>query len=360
MKQFLFVVLLFTNFTVFAQMTPLERANEYRFAKKYPKAIQLLKGILENAPRNYEAYLALADCYASTNERPKEEAVYKKALEIIPLQPLIYVRYGDFLMTRKRLDDAENLFKQGIHIIPGDADLYYYLGAVFRKKKNYKKSYVNLAKAIELNKDDPYYYYFRAFSSKKMGNNEAALEDFNKAIELAPDNGGYHHSRMLLKFKMKDYPGALADAQKAQASGDESYKNAVQTCKRNIAREYSRLYSEWENKDIRKALEYLKKAVEWTPSAKSRQTYVEIIEIKETALKEAETKQRFEAEIATTHQQSIALVKAKKYKEAYALLDAILRKMTGTEQVLLPAYEKMLMLRLEVKWAIEDLEKKKD
>ena len=360
MKQFLFVFLLFINLSVLAQMTPLERANEYRFAGKYPKAIKLLKSILENSPRNHEAYLALADCYASTDERQKEEAVYKKALEIIPLQPLIYVRYGDFLTTAKRLTEAQALYKTGIERLPDNARIHYLLGIIYEKKQDFQNSLVYLTKATELNNQHASSYFRRASIYEELKDFGKALQDFNKAIELAPSNADYHHSRMQLKIEMKDYPGALADAQKVQVLGDKWYKNAVQECKSSIAWEYFSLYSEWENKDIRKALEYLKKAVEWTPIAKSRQTYLEIIEIKETALKEAETKQHFEQEINTAHQQSVTLIKAKKYKEAYALLDAILRKMTGTEQVLLPAYEKMMMLRVEVKLVLKDLEKKKD
>jgi len=364
MKTLILSFLLLLNCVVLnaqiLEMTPIERATSYYHQHKYNKALGLAQKIVSRNPTHYEAYLLMAKVYLELKKPELRENAYQKALVAAPKVPEVYERYGSFLRGNKRLEEAQQLYKKGTEQLPNNARIHYLLGSTFYDQEDFKSTQACLNQAIALDDDESLYYFLRARVYEELKDFDKSLKDFDQAIELEPQNAIGYGARSRLKLMLKDYPGALADAQKAQASGDESYKNAVQECKSNIAREYSRLYSEWEKKDIQKALEYLKKAVEWTPIAKSRQTYLNIIEIKETALKEAETKQRLEAEINTAHQQSVALIKAKKYKEAYALLDAILRKMTGTEQVLLPAYEKMMMLRMEVKWALEDLEKKKD
>ena len=334
--------------------TPLERAANFFYNGEYAKAISLAKKIIRRNANHYEAYLLLADIYREKEEKKKQEMALKKAVEVAPTVPEVYRRYGGFFEGEKRLGEAEEVYRMMIQQLPKHGDGHYYLGGVLKDLKDYKGALKAFTEAININPNDPHFYFRRSYIFDHFKNYDAALQDFNKTIELASNNPLYYEARSDLKLEMKDYQGSFADAQKLEELDSVKYKDAAIKCRMNIEWEYYSLYSKWREKDLTKAVTYLKKALSWTPREKDKKDYKERIKKMEEKL----ALEDFTKNVPNLYAQCQKLYENKSYQAAFDLLNETIKKMAYTDLVMQPIYADMFMLRIKVKKALQVKENK--
>ncbi len=93
--------------------------------KKYPEAILLLKGILQQSSDFYLGWYNLALAYDAKKEYTAAEEAYKKAIELEPSEPI------------------------------RDATLYNSYGHLFYKQEKYQDAYIQYEKSLKLDPDNP-------------------------------------------------------------------------------------------------------------------------------------------------------------------------------------------------------------
>lgn len=257
-KQFLLLLICLYPLTAIAQMTLLEKADDYRHDGKYQQSLVLLKKLVKKEPNNYKVYLSLGLTYSRLKKKKDKEQAYQKAVEVAPLEPVVYYRYGDFLWGNKRLAEARDLYIQGIQKIPGDAQIYYLLGNILNEMKEEQKAIQAFTKAIQLNPQHDHYYFSRAYVYGTIKDYTKALADYDKSLKLKPDKLTYS-LRADLRFKTHDYAGALADYQEeARLEGKTIDVIAYRT---RVASAAKIAYYDWQDKDIMKAVEYAKEGL---------------------------------------------------------------------------------------------------
>ena len=334
--------------------TPLERAANFFYNGEYAKAISLAKKIIRRNANHYEAYLLLADIYREKEEKKKQEMALKKAVEVAPTVPEVYRRYGGFFEGEKRLGEAEEVYRMMIQQLPKHGDGHYYLGGVLKDLKDYKGALKAFTEAININPNDPHFYFRRSYIFDHFKNYDAALQDFNKTIELQPNDALNYSARSDLKLEMKDYQGAFADAQKAASLDSAKYTKALKFRQYEIGRAYVDKYYAWEEKDLRKAVDYLKESLKWVTRKEDISLYKEWIKDGEEKL----ALEEFTKNVPNLYAQCQKLYENKSYQAAFDLLNETIKKMAYTDLVMQPIYADMFMLRIKVKKALQVKENK--
>ncbi|EAY28107.1 tetratricopeptide repeat protein [Microscilla marina] len=367
MKRLIISILLIGSplFT-FAQMTPLEKAETYYNADKYPQAIRVLTQLVKTSPTNHEAYLLLGASYwYGNNELIKAEQAFKQALRVAPKERMVYDRYGDFLATNKRLADAQKLYETGIKHLPQAGYMYYHLAYVSKLRGDTVGSLKAVTEAIKRDANNSYYYSLRGSTFFGINKLQEALGDYNKMVGLNPTAWNYS-TRADLRLKMKDYQGALADYTKAEELDSVRYKGAVEQCKHAIEWDHYTAYRKWEEKDLAKALGYAREGLKWARSPEDIARYKRWIvkgekelAARAQAAKDAIVYKKHLTEAELFHQRGIALIKAKKYQEAAQVLEkGLMILITSAELALNPLYKKIYRLRKDCLAAVADQKKK--
>ncbi len=146
------------------------------------------------------------------------------------------------------------------------SEVYHNRGLVYGDKGEYDRAIEDYNKAIEL---DPKYwesYMNLGFIYLKKGEYARALENYNKTVEINPDSLSYNN-RGFVYFDTKEYESALKDFEKAATLNPKNMDTLLGlavTC--------------LEMNNIKKAKEYLNKAIKLNPELKNGMKSIEKLE----------------------------------------------------------------------------------
>ncbi|MET0169856.1 MAG: tetratricopeptide repeat protein, partial [Aliihoeflea sp.] len=146
--------------------SPLRRVSELQVGlnladlDRHDEAIEHLEPLLEAAPDDRRAYLALGGVYASQQKFAEAAEVYERAVA--------------------RITTPE----------PADWNLYYQRGIAYERTKQWDKAEPNFHQALELFPDHPQVLNYLGYSWVDMGINlEEGLGLIERAVELRPSDG---------------------------------------------------------------------------------------------------------------------------------------------------------------------------
>ena len=154
--------------------------------KRYDEAIGHLEAVLERAPDDRRAYLALGGVHSARMDYRAAAGVYDRAVA-------------------------------GIET-PGrdDWNLYYQRGIAYERLKEWEKAEPNFFKALDLHPDQPQVLNYLGYSWVDMNRNlEEGLELIRKAVELRPSDGYIVDSLGWAYYRLGRYEEAVADLERA-------------------------------------------------------------------------------------------------------------------------------------------------
>ncbi len=143
---------------------------------------------------------------------------------------------------------------------PGRA--YYDFGVFAYEDGDYGDAETNLKKALDMNPDNPFYHHFLGKTYIKTERYDDARVHLNRARELNPDLPELGYDIAFLNYKTGDY-GAAANGFSRVAEDDGS----------NVLAAYYAGISLFKEEKYRKALTYLNRASEKSPSIKANCDY---------------------------------------------------------------------------------------
>jgi tetratricopeptide (TPR) repeat protein len=174
--------------------SPLKRLSELQLGlnladlDRKDEAVQHLTALLDAAPDDMRAYLALGGVYASDEKYADAAKVYDRAVERLP-------------------NPARSNW-----------NIFYQRGIAYERLKEWPKAEPNFRKALELYPDQPQVLNYLGYSWVDMNMNlDEALEMIQRAVDLRPGDGYIVDSLGWAFYKLGRYEEAVAELERAVA-----------------------------------------------------------------------------------------------------------------------------------------------
>jgi cytochrome c-type biogenesis protein CcmH/NrfG len=137
---------------------PRERTNQALFEKAgvalrkndYNQVVTLLRQILNNDPKDFEAWAELGTALLSQNKTDDAERAYLGALAEQPNYMLALINLGKLRLIQKQYEKAVETLDQAVKAQPQSATANYYLGEAYLQIKKGSKAVVYLREALNL------------------------------------------------------------------------------------------------------------------------------------------------------------------------------------------------------------------
>ncbi len=128
-----------------------EKAEKALDAKNYAQAVELLRQILSEDEKDYQAWSELGTAYLMQKSLSESEAAYLRATNANPAFFLAFLNLGKLRMAEKKFEMAVEPLVQAVNIKPESPDVNYLLGEAYLQIKKGSKAVVYLYEALKLN-----------------------------------------------------------------------------------------------------------------------------------------------------------------------------------------------------------------
>ncbi len=151
-------------------------------------AIQLLEGVVNRDPLDYEAWTELGTAYFLRDEWRQAERCYRRAsqakVDFLPAR----VNLGKLLLTRKRYEEALEALTTAVELAPDRAETHYLLGEAYLGLKLGSRAVPCMEKALELDPEGMAEAHLRlAALYDAAGYRDRASDEYRRFLEQRPD-----------------------------------------------------------------------------------------------------------------------------------------------------------------------------
>jgi tetratricopeptide (TPR) repeat protein len=163
--------------------------QEYRAAKKWPQAAELLEEMVKEKPEE-QKFFELYEVYESMKDSDGAVSVLRRLLQKTPDDAELRLRLARTLEKAKRLQDAIREYEAALpRLDPKDTlAVYKTLGFLYTETADQDKAIASYLKAAELDKKDVNLYYNLATLYEKAGDKEKANQFLAQAVALQPED----------------------------------------------------------------------------------------------------------------------------------------------------------------------------
>nr|WP_244425143.1 tetratricopeptide repeat protein [Pseudaminobacter salicylatoxidans] len=179
--------------------SPLKRAADLQLGlnladlKKSDEAIDHLRKLLDEAPDDMRAYLALGGVYASIQDYRAAADIYDKAVERLKTPEKsdwnIFYQRGIAYERLKEWPKAEPNFREALKLMPDQPQVLNYLGYSWVDMDlNLEEGLAMIRKAVDLRPSDGYIVDSLGWAYYKLGRFDEAVTELERAVSLKPDD----------------------------------------------------------------------------------------------------------------------------------------------------------------------------
>ncbi|HYK90405.1 MAG TPA: tetratricopeptide repeat protein [Acidobacteriota bacterium] len=165
-----------------------EQALQAAARKEYDKAIELMKKILAEDPKDFEAWSKLGLMQFLKGDAAESEKSYMHSLEAKPDYVAALVNLGNLRITTKNFDGAIESLSKAVELQPVSADANYLLGEAYLQVKKGSKAVGYLTEAIRLDptgKADAHLRLAALYNAAKLKDKAAA--EYEQFLAKRPD-----------------------------------------------------------------------------------------------------------------------------------------------------------------------------
>ncbi len=160
---------------------------------RHDEAIEHLAPLLEAAPDDRRAYLALGGVYASQQKFAEAAEIYDRAVARIetpePADWNLYYQRGIAYERTKQWDKAEPNFNQALELFPDHPQVLNYLGYSWVDMNiNLEEGLALIQKAVELRPSDGHIVDSLGWAYYRLGRYEEAVTELERAVSLMPSD----------------------------------------------------------------------------------------------------------------------------------------------------------------------------
>ncbi|PSJ61472.1 tetratricopeptide repeat protein [Pseudaminobacter soli (ex Li et al. 2025)] len=179
--------------------SPLKRASDLQLGlnladlKRSDEAITHLKKLLDDAPDDMRAYLALGGVYASVENYRAAADVYDKAVEKLKTPGKndwnIFYQRGIAYERLKEWPKAEPNFREALKLMPDQPQVLNYLGYSWvDMNMNLDEGLEMIRKAVDLRPSDGYIVDSLGWAYYRLGRFDEAVKELERSVSLKPDD----------------------------------------------------------------------------------------------------------------------------------------------------------------------------
>lgn len=118
--------------------------------KKYLDAETLLKSLVANDPKDYQAWTELGTVFLYEKNLTEAEKAYRQSLEVRPGFLLALMNLGRLNLMQNRFEEAIPYLSKAVEVKPTSADANYFLGDAYLRIKKGSKAVGYLYEALKL------------------------------------------------------------------------------------------------------------------------------------------------------------------------------------------------------------------
>ncbi|MED1468669.1 tetratricopeptide repeat protein [Bacillus salipaludis] len=169
-----------------------EQARDLLESGYFPKAIELLKDVVEEYPEYWSAYNNLALAYFYLGKTEKAESILEDVLVRNPGNLHALCNRLVFAHYQGQFKSAERLMESLKKIKPILVEQQFKLGATFALVGEYELAYFWLKKLYKngFDGDGPFYYWLSS-AAYQIGNKPFAQNIWKKVLEINPEKEGF-------------------------------------------------------------------------------------------------------------------------------------------------------------------------
>ena len=151
-------------------------------AEQYQGASEMLAGLIQRFPEQFEAYAMLAEAYRNVGEPRRATQTLLQLAQRKENDPMLHVVIARSLLDEEKIDYPLVLQELAAaeKVVPDDYDIAYLRGKVFLATGAYAQAVASLQRAIELNPTEPGARYQLGLSYRKLGKADLAKEQFER------------------------------------------------------------------------------------------------------------------------------------------------------------------------------------
>jgi Tfp pilus assembly protein PilF len=173
------------------------RATEAGFAgaqeavkkKEYEQAITLLRQVVAEDPKDFEAWTELGTLHFKRGKAGEAEKLYLRALQERPTFIVALLNLGKLRVERKDYDGAIVVLLRAVKELPQSAEANYFLGEAFLQVKKGSKAVGYLSEAIRLDPAGMAEAHLRlAALYNAAGMKERAAAEYEQFLARRPDH----------------------------------------------------------------------------------------------------------------------------------------------------------------------------
>ena len=151
------------------------KAEESVGKKKFDVAIDLLKQIVNQDQKDFQAWTALGTVYFAQQKFDDAETAYLKAIEVHPTSPRAQLNLGRVRSSQRKFEAAVEPLSKAVELQPTSGDANYLLGECYLQLKKGSKAIPYLNEAANLGRPDAHLRLGWLYNAAGM-KDKAALE----------------------------------------------------------------------------------------------------------------------------------------------------------------------------------------
>jgi len=190
-----------------------ELALLYAQQNNNPKALVIIRNILENNPDDVETLILSGKIYHNLKNTVAAKEAYKKVIKIDKSRENIYLILGGLYIKDNEMSDALSVFRLLVDNFPASYPGRFFLGKIHSQKGNYKEAEKQLKKALTLQPEmiEPRFELLNIYRAQgKKQDPEKIYRIYKDILKINPNN-----VRATLELGIYYYEkGKVQDAQK--------------------------------------------------------------------------------------------------------------------------------------------------
>ncbi len=168
-----------------ANQSLFEKAEKAIDEKKQGEAIKLLRQLLKDDPKDYQAWSELGTTYLMQSKWGDAEKAYSRAIEERPTFGLALLNLGRVLAAQKKFDQAIEPLSRAVELEPDSADANLLLGEAYLQIRKGSKAVGYLNQAAELGRPEAHLRLAALYDAAGMKDRAAA--EYEKFLAKEPD-----------------------------------------------------------------------------------------------------------------------------------------------------------------------------